>query len=116
MKWDIDKALDRIDSKEQILSSRFERVVMGLDYARTLGLKLTKKEETDGSVVVWCFSVGPMHLPKLFVYGRTVRATYLKGRKLIKQLTLKDREQLGVCVPKKSNSYMKARRLRKKVA
>jgi len=79
---------------------------------KRVGIHPTAAEREKQSAVMWSISFGRLGRPKFTFYGRTVRAAYLQARKQIKKFTPEDRRCFAVRVPKKSNSYLSARKYR----
>jgi hypothetical protein len=83
VKWDIDKALVDMEP-ESCKGTRFERILMQCSLLKQNGMEPTAAEKRDGFSPVWCLSLGRAHEPKFFIYARTMRAVYLRARKLMK--------------------------------
>lgn len=115
MKWDIDKALKALELEYIVPGTSFSRVLLDVGLMEREGMKPTAKEKEDRSIRAWCFGIGRLLEAKEFFYGRTIREAYLKARRFLKKLNSQQREVLGVQLPKRSNNYMAAKRLKQRV-
>lgn len=114
MNWDIDKGLTSLEASI-IPGTIIQRVAMDLSSMEREKIKPTADEIAKGGCVAWCLALGKISQRKVFFYGRTIHTAYIKARKEVKNA--KDLESLaffGLKKPKRSNSFMKARALKKK--
>jgi hypothetical protein len=111
MKWDIDKALAQLENST-IPATSVSRVMLGdIPSIEREGLTPTAEERAKQCAIVWCVALGRLNEPKLLVYGRGIRTTYLKARKIVKGMTPDLLAYYGLKSPKKrKNSYAAARK------
>lgn len=121
MKWDIDKAISAMEATggpgsviERILvNPENQGVLANLGLKVSPALKAKAKEQNLQLVPVWAFGIGKSAQRKLFFHAWTIREAYLKARRALKTMSKSDMEWYGVARPRKSNSYMSAKRKHK---
>jgi len=114
MKWDIDKALTALEDS-QIPGTTISRVFLyGVEIMDRAGIVPTAEELAKDSIQAWCLALGRIQEHKLFIHGRTLRAAYLKARKVIKKLSSEELVHYGLKKPKYSKGFEEARKFRKK--
>lgn len=89
MKWNIDQALTKLEKETGITTlagTNIGRVWLDKTLVHKHGIMATADEEARGFVKVWCIGLGELDQPKMFCYGRTIRAAYLRLRKQLKPL------------------------------
>lgn len=64
--------------------TQFVRILMGVDLARSHGLKVPR-HYTLQSISVWSLAIGQVQQEKHVVYGLTMRECFLRLRKQAKQ-------------------------------
>lgn len=114
MKWDIDKALKALELDYIVPGTSFNRVLLDVSLMEEKGLKPTAQEKGRECIRVWSMGIGRLLEAKEFFYARTIREAYLKARRFLKKLNPQELEVLGVQLPKRSNSYMAAKRLKQR--
>lgn len=109
MKWDIDKALSKLEASS-IAGTTISRVLVDYENAATLeklGLKAPRSKKSKA----WCVGLGLLHTPKLFFHGWTIHEAYLKCRKAVRELSAESLQFYGLTKPtKRSNSFNTARK------
>ena len=108
MKWDIDKALRALEC--DVPGTSISRVMADVPFMELHGFKVTDQERARGGSLIWGIALGRLMEPKSFFYGRGIREAYLRARKFIRSLNDQQRKELGVRLPRKSNTYLAAQR------
>lgn len=101
MKWDIDRALTALEDTGAAGTSISRVDIMGADEMERLLGNVTDTERAKEGILVWCIALGALRGPKLFIYGRTIRAAYLRARKVIRRLSPEDLMVYRLRVPTK---------------
>ena len=95
-RWDIDRDL-RLLEPDTLKGTSLQRILVDTKLItnpmaksetarrRDFGhIRLTRKELTEQSIMLWCLGVGYAGMPKAFFYGTTIRQAYLEARKAVK--------------------------------
>jgi len=115
MKWDIDKALKALEDGSRISGTTVSRIqISGEDHALKFGIRFTAAERERGCAFVWCLALGIIQLPKLFFYDREIHGAYIKAKKAIKNLSDDELLYYALRKPRRSNSFMAAKSLKKR--
>jgi len=113
MKWDIDKALTKLEDPATTGTS-LDRILLRLDDTEAMKRLGLKPKKTEGYAVAWAIGIGKQAQRKLFFHGFTIREAYLKARRFVKTMGPEDRAWYGIpAFKKRSNSFATARRKRK---
>jgi hypothetical protein len=81
MKWDIDKELHRFEP-DSAPGTMLQRVLMDAAVAKREGLHVP--DDARDPIIAWSLGVGVNSEPKHFVFGLTIRACFLRLRKLVR--------------------------------
>lgn len=111
MKWDIDKALERLRADDvQVPNTTLHSILV--DGGRLQGsLSNHGLKPRKDKFIVRCLGFGRMGGPMLHFYGWTIREAYLNARKALRNLPANELAHYGIRTPKKrSNSYASARK------
>jgi hypothetical protein len=110
-KWDIDKALQKLEPI-RAAGTMIERAMVEVDVMKTKGVKPTPLQVEKGYGMLWCVGLGIMGMPKAFFYGQTIRQAFLRARKAAKTDKLAEYTPWGsqVFKPKPKERKKKSKR------
>ena len=96
MKWDIDKAIKSFEAPGLAPGTTITRTLMDVEIMKREGLKPTADHIKNGQGMVWSVAIGRMGLPKVFFYGLTIRAAFLRAKKKLVKVAKAERVALGL--------------------
>ena len=90
----IDKRITRLEKSflsnvhflSKVPGTILQRTLMSTDLAFKNKIKITKKAQRQGCILVWSLAIGPLSEPKHFIYDTTIEGVLKKAEEVYEAL------------------------------